>query len=63
MFNMTREIKKYASIAIDSKKFYNRQEAPTFFDMTTNVYIYLKISLNSSHLFDEVGQILIPKRL
>ena len=65
MFNMTREIKKYASIAIDSKKkFYNRQEAPTFFDMTTNVYIYSpKYLLNYFHLFDgKVGQILIPKK-
>ena len=65
MFNMTREINNRALIAIKSKKkFYNRQDLPVFYDMTTNVYIYSpKYILNSSHLFDgKVGQILIPKK-
>ena len=65
MFNMTQIKKNKVTLAIKSKKkFYNRQDAPKFFDMTTIVYIYSpKYIIKSNHLFSgSVGQIIIPKK-
>lgn len=64
MFNMTRVNGKKVSLAISSKfKFYNRQQAPIFYDMTTVVFIYNPhFIMNYDHLFSgSVGQIIIPK--